>query len=494
MYDVAIVGAGVTGCAIARELARYRLKVCVIERNEDVGAGTSKANSAIVHAGFDAKPGSLKAKFNVAGSKQMEALSEELDFPYRKNGSLVVCLKGEDPAMLDRLKEQGIQNGVEGLQILGKAALNQLEPNLSSEVECALYAPTGGIVCPFLLTVALAENAADNGVSFYLNTEVTELSREENYYHIKIKDRGAKKTSGDIPPAAIDATVVVNAAGVYADELHNMVCEKKLHIMPRRGQYMLLDKTAGSHVRHTIFCLPSRMGKGVLVTQTVHGNLLIGPTAEDILDKEETATTADGLSEIAKSASRSVGNLPLSSVITSFSGLRAHEDGGDFVIGEQPSSPGFFDAAGIESPGLSAAPAIGKEIAQSIAEKLHAELNPDFKGKRSGILNPSGLTFEARNDLIRKNPAYGRIICRCESISEGEILDAIHRTLGARSLDGVKRRVRAGMGRCQAGFCSPRVMELLERELSLPPSAITKSGGISTFIEGKNKEDWGAGA
>ena len=483
MYDVAIIGAGVIGSAIARELSKYNVKACVLERDEDVCCGTSKANSAIVHAGFDAKPGTLKAKLNVKGNEMMEQLSKDLDFPFTRNGSLIVCTKDQDRSGLDKLMEKGIANGVPGLRIVEREELIQMEPNLADDVTCALLAPTGGIVCPFHLTMALAENAADNGVEFRLNTEVTDIQKKDNGYVLSL----VKRTTGqpDINET-LEATTVVNAAGVYADVFHNMVSEDKLNIVPRKGEYMLLDKTAGNHVSHTIFQLPSAMGKGVLVTPTVHGNLLVGPTATDIDNKEGLNTTAEGLDYLAKTASLSVKDVPLRQVITSFAGLRAHETKDDFIIEE--AVDGFFDAAGIESPGLSSAPAIGEMVAEMVAKKLELEENVDFVGTRKGILRPETLTMEERNALIKEQPAYGNIICRCEMITEGEILDAIHRTLGARSLDGVKRRTRAGMGRCQAGFCSPRTMEILEREVPMSMFEITKNGGKSTFVVGLNKE------
>ncbi len=476
MYDVAIIGAGVTGSAIARELSKYRVKACVIEREEDVCCGTSKANSAIIHAGFDATPGTLKAKLNVRGNEMMDQLSKELDVPFHRNGSLVVCTRQQDPALLEELLRKGIANGVKGLRILQREELLQMEPNLADDVSHALFAPTGAIVCPFHLTMALAENACDNGVDFFLNTSVTNIEKQNRSYLLH--------TNKDV----IETKVVVNAAGVYADLFNNMVSEHKLTIIPRRGQYCLLDKSAGTHVSHTIFQLPSKMGKGVLVTPTVHGNLLVGPTAEDIDNRDGVNTTSQGLDSLAPRASESVKNLPMRQVITSFAGLRAHEVNGDFVIGEAADAPGFINAAGIESPGLSSAPAIGEMVAQLVQSILSLDPNPDFNGQRKGILNPEKLSLEERNQLIKKQPAYGNIICRCEMISEGEILDAIHRTLGARSLDGVKRRTRAGMGRCQAGFCSPRTMEILEREIPMSVFDITKSGGASRIVYGYNKQ------
>jgi glycerol-3-phosphate dehydrogenase len=476
MYDVAIVGAGVVGSAIARELSKYQVNACVIERDEDVCCGTSKANSAIVHAGFDAKPGTLKARLNVRGNEMMDQLAKDLDFPFKRNGSLVVCTKDQDPSLLEELVEKGKKNGVPGVTILERDELIKMEPNLADDVVKALYAPTGAIVCPFHLTMAFAENAADNGVSFFLNTDVVDISKADDHYVIT--------TDKD----TFEAKVVVNAAGVYADKFNNMVSEHKLSITARRGQYMLLDKDAGTHVSHTIFQLPSKMGKGVLVTPTVHGNLLVGPTAEDIDNKEGLNTTGDGLDYLSATATASVKNIPFRQVITSFAGLRAHEAEGDFVIGEVEDAKGFFNAAGIESPGLSSAPAIGELVAQQVAEYLGLPKNPNFNGTRKGILNPTNLSVEERNELIKQNPAYGQIICRCESVSEGEILDAIHRTLGARSLDGVKRRTRAGMGRCQSGFCSPKVMEILEREVPMSMFDVTKNGHDSKIVFGYNKK------
>lgn len=476
MYDVIIIGAGVCGCAVARELSRRKGKFLVLERGEDVCLGTSKANSGIVHAGFDAEPGSWKARMNLRGNFLMGELAGELEIPFVRNGSLVVCTEKGQEKELWKLKQRGERNGVQGLEILERETLLEMEPNLSEHAEAALYAPTGGIVCPFGLTIALAENACTNGVEFSFETEVQEIQRTVEGYCLKTS-KGAYETR-----------TVVNAAGVYADVLHNMVSEKKLHITPRKGEYQLLDRTAGGHVKRTVFALPGAYGKGVLVTPTVHGNLLLGPTVADICDKEGTDTTSEGLKEIVKKASQTVEHIPFRQVITSFAGLRAHEDGGDFVLGEPEDAPGFFDCAGIESPGLTSAPAIGEYLAGKIAEKLVLSENPEFCPKRKGILNPAGLPEQERNELIRREPAYGRIICRCEGISEGEILDAVRRPLGAVTLDGIKRRTRAGMGRCQAGFCSPKVMELLVRECGAEWKTLRKAGRGSWLIAGENKE------
>ena len=476
MYDVIIIGAGVTGCAVARYLSRYQGSALVLERAEDVCCGTSKANSAIIHAGFDAAHGSLMAKMNVQGSRMLPELAKELDFPFRRNSSLVVCMSEEDMPRLLALYENGVKNGVEGLEIVDAQRLHELEPNVSKNAVAALWAPTGGIVCPFNMTIALAENANANGVDFRFNTKVTGFTRGEEGWTVHTEQ-------GDF-----QTRYVVNAAGVYADVLHNMVSARKLHITPRRGDYCLLDRQVGGFVSHTVFQLPGKLGKGVLVSPTVHGNIIVGPTAIDIEDRDGTNTTAAGLEELIAKAGISVDNLPIRQTITSFAGLRAHEDHHEFVIGEAEDAPGFVDCAGIESPGLTSAPAIGLTVAELLREKLGLRKKEDFIATRKGLLDPKSLTKEAYQALIRENPAYGQIICRCEQVTEGEIIDAIRRPLGARSLDGVKRRTRAGMGRCQAGFCSPRVMEILARELGVSQAEITKCGGASRLIVGVNKD------
>jgi len=482
MYDVVIIGAGVTGSAVARELSRYDARICVVERFEDVCCGTSKANSAIVHAGYDAQPGTLMARLDVEGSYLIPQLARDLDFPYRNNGSLVVCMHQEDLPLLQALYDRGKKNGVSALRMLTREEVLEMEPNVREDVAAGMEAATGGIVCPFGMNIAFAENAAENGVEFKFDTTVTGFARTREGWTVHT-DRGDLETR-----------VVVNAAGVYADVLHNMVSTRRLHITPRRGDYYLLDRTTGGYVNHTIFQLPGKYGKGVLVAPTVHGNTIVGPTAIDIEDRDGVNTTAEGLEQVMQKAANIVKDAPLRQVITSFAGLRAHEDGHEFVIGEAEGAPGFIDCAGIESPGLSASPAIGRMAAELVRDKLLLPRKPQYKAARKGILNPAALPFEERQELIARQPAYGRIICRCESISEGEILDAIHRPLGARSLDGVKRRVRAGMGRCQGGFCSPRVMEILSRELGIPMEDITKKGGSSRLILGRNKDSYTGGA
>ena len=467
-YDAVIIGAGVTGCAVARELSRRQGSFLVLEKESDVCEGTSKANSAIIHAGFDAEPGTMKAKMNVQGNAMMDQLSLELDIPFRRVGALVTCLDEADLPHLEELYHRGEANGVQGMRLLTGEEARELEPNLQETVCGALLAETSGIVCPFELTLGLGENAAQNGVEFRFDTAVTAIETSKNNWVLHTEN-------GDV-----ETKVVVNAAGVHADELHNQVCEDKLEIIPRRGEYMLLDKSAGAHVSRTVFQLPGAYGKGVLVSPTVHGNLLVGPTAADSPEKDNTATTPQGLQEVGEKSALAVGNLPLRQVITSFTGVRAHERGDDFVLGE--SVEGFFDAAGIESPGLTSAPAIGVYLAGLISEKLGLPEKPEFDPIRKGVPKIASLPPEERQIKIKENPAYGAIVCRCEEISEGEILDAIHSTLGAKTLDGVKRRTRAGMGRCQSGFCSPRVMELLSRELPADMREIRKNGKGSEIV------------
>lgn len=487
MYDVIIIGAGVSGCAIARELSRYQLKIAVLEKASDVCEGTSKANSGIVHAGYDAKPGTLKARLNVAGSRKMEALSRELDFPYKKNGSIVLCFDEKEKGKLEELKARGEKNGVEGLRILNQSELSALEPLAGENAAAALYAPSGGIVCPFGLTIALAENAADNGVAFQFGTQVKGVKRLEKGYLVQTDRQD------------YEAEIVINAAGVHADEIHNMVSNDFMEIMPRKGEYLLYDKKVGGMVSHTLFQLPTALGKGILVTPTVHGNLLTGPTAVDIENKEGTDTSGEGLAQAALKAALSVSNIPGKAVITSFAGLRAHitkrpllqeqTEGGegrgekeDFVIGEVSGAPGFIDVAGIESPGLTCAPAIGEYVAKIVKKRLALEQKENFISTRKGIKSMALASDEERHELIKANPAYGNVICRCEMVTEGEILNAIHRTLGATTTDGIKRRTQAGMGRCQSGFCNPKVVEILARELEIDESEIRKSGENSWYI------------
>lgn len=497
MYDVVVIGAGVSGCAAARELSRYMLKTVVLEKEPDLCEGTSKANSGIAHAGYDAMPGTLKARLNVEGSRKMEALSKELDFPYKRNGSMVLCFDEGEIGKLEELKERGETNGVEGLRILDRKELLAIEPAVGEQAVAALYAPMGGIVCPFGLTIALAENAYVNGVEFRFGTSVLGIQRLHEGYLVKTQQE------------EIRTKVIVNAAGVHADEIHNMVSSHKMKIVPRKGEYLLYDQRVGNLVSHTLFQLPTALGKGILVTPTVHGNLLTGPTAKDIQDKDGTDTTAEGISKVQEKARLSVPQIPGKAVITSFAGLRAHitqmPEGGreeDFLIGEAADAAGFIDVAGIESPGLSCAPATGEYVANLVTEILKPEKKEKFISTRKGIPNMANASDEEKHRLIREDPAYGNVICRCEMVTEGEILNAIRRPLGATTTDGVKRRTRAGMGRCQSGFCNPKVVELLAAELSVKDgktagdaySKVRKSGAGSWYITEDENGREGKGA
>lgn len=477
MYDVVIIGSGVVGGMLARELSSYKLKLCILEKENDVAMGASKANSAIVHAGFDAEPGTLKAKLNVKGSEMMEQIAKELGVKYKRNGSLVVGFDDEDKKKIEQLYDRGIKNGVRGLSIIDGKELHELEPNISPDAICALNAPTGAIVCPYELTIAAIGNAMDNGAELKLNFEVSEIKRCSEGYEI-ISENGDK----------VKAAYVVNAAGINADTVACMAGLTDIKIHPRRGEYILLDKTSGDVVSHTIFRTPSAMGKGILVTPTVDGNLLLGPTAEDTDNKNDTATTADGLSTVLSRCTEKTTGINLRDTITSFCGLRAVGNTGDFIINS--NSERFINAAGIESPGLSASPAIAEYITKMLNEQgLKLIKKEDFNPIRKPAHYFREASAEEKNRIISQNSAYGRIICRCEGVSEGEIREAIRTNPPAHDLDGVKRRTRAQMGRCQGGFCMPYIAEILSEELGLPYESITKNGGISRIITGKTKEE-----
>lgn len=477
MFDVIIIGAGVIGSAIAREMSRYNLKTCVLEKNNDVSDGTTKANSAIIHAGYDAKPHTLKGRLNARGNAMFDKLKEELDFPFKRNGSLVICFDKDHISELEKLKAQGETNGVPGIRILNREELLEMEPNISHEAQYALYAPTGGIICPYSFAVSLAENASENGVEFKLETKVMNIEKKDGYYNV-ITDKGD-----------FEAKVVINAAGVYADEINNMVSEYKMKIVPRKGEYCLCDKTAGKLVSKTIFQLPTKLGKGVLITPTIDGNLLIGPNAEDIEDKGDLTTTKKGLDFVLEKAKLTMNPLPLGNIITSFSGLRAHNVEGDFVIGEREDAKNFINAAGIESPGLSSAPAIAEMVKDIVVEKLNPKKNENFNPVTKAIPRFREMSLEERKALIKTNPKYGTIICRCECVTEGEIIDAIHRPLGATTLDGVKKRTRSMMGGCQGGYCSSPILNILAIELNIAKTEVKKGRDNSNILIGENKEN-----
>lgn len=476
MYDVAIIGAGVVGGMIARTLSAYDLKICILEKANDVAMGATKANSAIVHAGFDAKEGSLKAKLNVQGSKMMKKVAEELGVKYKNNGSLVIGFNDGDRATIEELLERGNKNGVDGLRIVEAEELKELEPNLSDNVICALYAPTGAIICPYELAVAAIGNAMDNGAELKTSFEVCKLIEIEDGYRI------SSETD------SIEAKFVVNAAGVYSDSIAAMAGDDSFKISPRRGEYILLDKECGELVHNTIFRTPSKMGKGILISPTVDGNMLTGPTSVDIEDKDDTSTTAEGFAQIIKEANENVDGIPYNKTITSFCGLRATGDTGDFIINSPKKR--FVNAAGIESPGLSASPAIGLMVKDILAEQgLTFKEKENFNPIRKAMHSFREATMEEKNKVIEKDKAFGKIICRCEGVTEGEILEAIRTNPKPSDLDGVKRRTRAQMGRCQGGFCSPYIIKLLAKEMNVSNEEITKCGGKSKLIVGKTKEE-----
>ena len=473
MYDILIIGAGVVGCAVARKLSQYQARIAVLEAAEDVADGASKANSGIVHAGFDARPGTKKAYYNVKGAGMYASLAREMNVPYDPNGALVLGFHEEDRAVLEKLLRQGVENGVKQLQILEKHQVLSLEPNANPAVTCALYAPTSAVVSPYEMTIALAYHAAQNGVEFRFDTPVTALQREEEHWHVTT------------PRGDFQARAVINCAGVGAAKLHNLISDREVTIIPRRGEYYLLDHTVKCPFRHTMFQVPSKMGKGVLITPTAHGHALLGPSAEDIEDGLNTATTRYGLDFVLDKCRLTWPGVNIRPVITTFSGVRAHPVSDDFIIGPVSGAPeGAFEAIGIESPGLTAAPAIAEELGETVARFLKLEINGNFIPPQPLLKPFAAMSDPERAAACRRNPDYGRIVCRCEVVTEAEIRDAIRRPVGARSIDAVKRRTRAGMGRCQGGFCSPRVMEILCEELHLSPLEITKCGGESRLLAG----------
>ncbi len=474
MFDIAIIGAGVVGSFVARELSKYKLSVCVLEAASDVAMGATRANSAIVHAGFDAKEGSLKALLNVRGSEMMEKTAAELGVKYNKCGSIVVGFSDDDREMLKSLLVRGMQNGVEGLRILEREELLKLEGGIGDGVVCGLVAPTGAIICPYELCIAAIGNAMDNGALLKLDFKVSKIEKCSMGYIV------SSETD------SIEAKYVINCAGLYSDYIAALVGDTSFKITPRRGEYMLLDKECGSTVRHTIFRCPSKMGKGILVTPTVDGNLLLGPTAENIEDKSDTSTTAEGLASVRTQASEQVCGINFGKVITSFTGLRATGSTGDFIIN---FNDGFLNVAGIESPGLSSAPAIAEYVADMLRDN-GAELceKDNFNPIRRPAHYFRGLSIDEKNEIIAKHPEYAHVVCRCETVTEGEILEAIRTNPKPRDVDGVKRRTRASMGRCQGGFCTPYIIDLLAKEQGLDFGDITKFGGDSVINIGKTKE------
>ncbi|MEA1910337.1 MAG: NAD(P)/FAD-dependent oxidoreductase [Spirochaetota bacterium] len=475
MYDVAIIGAGVTGAAIARELSRYKIKIIILEKETDVSCGTSKANSAIIHAGYDAEEDTFMAKFNTEGNPMFDTICNELSVPFKRIGSLVVAFDNKQLNHLNLLFQRGINNGIKGMKILSEDELKFKEPNISKDAKGALFAPTAGIIDPMLLTISLIESAVINNAEYSLNFEVKKIIKQENIFKIS----GEKET--------IEAKWVINAAGVNADKIHNMVSKLKFEIIPRRGQYFLLDKTEGEIVNSIIFPCPTEMGKGTLITPTVHGNLILGPSSDNLEDPEDLSTTEEMLNLARSGAKKLIPNVNTGKSIRNFAGMRAVSNTGDFIIEEADDTAHFIDVSGIKSPGLTAAPAIAVYVIEMLKNKglkLINKKNFNPVVKRKIFMD---LSFKEQEELIKNNPLYGRIICRCENITEGDILDSIHRPLGARTVDGVKRRCRPGMGRCQGGFCSPLVQNILARELNIPIENIILEKKHSYILTGRTK-------
>ncbi len=478
MYDIAIIGAGISGSSIARELSKYNLKTVVIEKGTEVCQGTTKSNSAIVHGGYDAKVGSLKAKLNVEGNRLYKDLCDDLNVEFKQIGSLVLAFNEEEMNHVKDLYDRGLENKATGLKILNKDQVIEIEPNVNKNVVGALLCESAGIVCPFNLNIALMENAIENGVDLKLESEVIDIIKEDEYFTIKIKNK-----------KDIKAKYIINAAGVYSDKINNMIGGDEYFIIPRKGEYKILDKSEGKIANHVLFQCPTEKGKGVLVTQTVHGNLLVGPNATPVEDKEDIATSREGIKEITRDSKKTIDNIDFRKTITSFAGLRATPNTGDFMIFASDKCKNFINVGGIESPGLASAPAIAKYVVE-ILKKEGLELNPKikFKAKRKKNKPFMKMTAKEKEEIIKKDPRYKKIVCRCESVTEGEIVDAINSLCGARTVDGVKRRVRPGMGRCQGGFCGPKVIEIIARELNIDVEDVLKDHKNSKTVVGKSKE------
>ena len=474
MYDVAIIGSGITGSACAYFLSKYRLKIAVIEKNNDVCCGTTKANSAIIHAGYDPHPETLMAKLNVKGSEMAKEICAKLDVPYNQIGSLVVAFSEEEAKTVEELFERGNANGVPDLKILNREELKEAEPMISDEALCALYAPSAAIVNPWEYGLAMAETAVRNGAEILLESEVTSIKKENGVFKI---------TAGE---KEIEAKYVINAAGVNCDDVHNMIAPPKFKVIPSAGEYYLLDKSEGKRARHVIFQCPNKDGKGVLVSPTVHGNLIVGPNA-DARDKDDTSTKTRCLDFVREKAVKSVPSINFRENIRNFTGVRAATDIDDFII--EFACEGFLDLAGIKSPGLSAAPAIAELAVKMLGESgLALEEKESFTDERTH-LRFKHLSDEEKNNAVKKNSAYGRVICRCETITEGEIIDALNSPIPPVSLDGIKRRAGTGMGRCQGGFCGPKVLEIMAKYKNEPFEAVLQDNTGSVILTGKTKSE-----
>ncbi len=477
IHDIIIIGAGVSGSYIARELSRYNLKILLLDKENDIATETTSANSAIIHAGYDTEPGTNKAKFNAPGNQMFDQVCEELDVTFERCGSLVIAFNDDEIKILEDLHERAVINKVPQVRIIEQDELFAMEPNISSEAKCALYAPSAGIINPWELSVALAENAIDNGVELKLETEVKDIEKENSIYKV-ITSKGDFNTR-----------LVINCAGVFADKIHNMVAKPTYSIKPRKGNYYVLDNSVKDLVNHIIFQTPNESGKGVLIVPTVDGNFLIGPDSNYIDDKDDVSAQADRLDFVKESALRACPNIPFNKSIRTFAGLRASSNIGDFIIGQAEDSQGFIDVGGFESPGLSSIPAVAKHVVGLVDEISGGlEEKQDFNPRRRKVVRFNKLSPQEQADLIKENPAYGNVICRCEIVTEAEIVDSIHRSAGAHTVKGVKNRVRPGTGRCQGGFCGPRVVEILARELKCDWVDIPYDSSDAYILTGQTKE------
>lgn len=474
MYDVAIIGCGVIGASIAMELSKYQLKTIILEKENDICDGTTKANSAIIHAGYDPLSNTLMAKLNVEGCNMAPKLCKELDVPYRQIGSLVLAFNEKEKETLNELMQRGIANGIPKLKLLDRFEVLHMEPKVSKNVVAALYAPMAGIVDPWELGIAMAEVAVKNGTQLLRRNEVTNIEKLHNGWRLKTTE------------TEIESRFVLNAAGVSCEAIHNMAAEPSFKISPCKGEYYLLDKSEAKCVEHIIFQCPNEHGKGVLVAPTVHGNLIVGPTAENINNTYDTSVTADGLELVKQSARKSVPCINFRNNIRNFAGIRANSSVRDFIIEE--SAPQFIDIAGMRSPGLASSPAVGPYVAEILKQAgLGLKEKEEWDGKRK-VIRFKDLSPNKKKKLIREQPAYGRVICRCETITEGEIIAAIHSIIPPCSIDGIKRRTGAGMGRCQGGFCGPKILEIIARETDKDPLEILNDKDGSYILTGKTKD------
>jgi glycerol-3-phosphate dehydrogenase len=471
---IAVVGAGIVGALVARELCRYEAEVHLFERAPDVGWGVTKANSGIVHGGFHDRPGTPRARFCAPGSALFEELARELDFAFLRTGAWVLALSRAEVSVLEGLREQGEENGVPGLEILPREEVLAREPHVNPEVVAGLWAPTVGVTEPWQVAIAAVENAVANGLFLHLAQEVTGLDVS-----------GGRVQAVVTPQGRYPVEAVINAAGLYADRIAEMVGLAEPRLFPRRGEYVLLDKAASGLVHSVLFPAPVGESKGILVLPTVDGGVLLGPNAQDLPEgaREANETTGEGLEEVVAGAKRLVPVLPLHQAIKTFAGLRPESPQQDFVLGPTRVK-GFYQAAAMRSPGLTAAPQIARWLAHEvIAPELGLTRKAQFNPVRQGIPHPAELPPGEWEALIREDPSWGRVVCFCNRVTEGEILEAVRR--GARSLDGVKFRTRAGFGRCQGGFCTDKILKILARELGREPEDVHLGGPGSPLVVGK---------